>query len=363
MIDIEEAEEAPTGAPAWMATFADLMSLLMCFFVLLLSFSEMDVLKYKQLSGSMRNAFGVQSKVNVKHIPKGTSVIAREFSPGKPEPTHMKTIHQFTTEITKPSLEVGKGPGNLNAPELDESDLEALKNSKELEERLRALFANTAKDAEKLRKDLKGEVDNGNIDIESQGQTIVIRIREKASFPSGRAELNTDFKPVIGKLRDSLKQVRGQIAVEGHTDNVPVRSRRIKSNWDLSSSRALSVAHELFKGNELDDSRFVVTGHAATNPHVPNDTQENRARNRRVEIVIRQSFEDHPESDLQSQLPDQSAPETSGGETPPSEEQLTEEQPQTEQTQEQPSAEPEPLPENTAPQTTPQEILGGQPTT
>ena len=70
-----------------MGTFADLMALLMCFFVLLLSFSEMDVQKYKQVAGSMAAAFGVQNKVQAKDIPKGTSVIAQEFSPGKPQPT------------------------------------------------------------------------------------------------------------------------------------------------------------------------------------------------------------------------------------------------------------------------------------
>ena len=72
------------GAPAWMATFADLATLLMCFFVLLLSFSEMDVLKFQQIAGSMKNAFGVQNVLNVNDIPKGTSIIAQEFRPGRP---------------------------------------------------------------------------------------------------------------------------------------------------------------------------------------------------------------------------------------------------------------------------------------
>ena len=75
MLEFDE-EESPPGTPAWMATFADLMSLLMCFFVLLLSFSEMDVEKYKQIAGSMKNAFGVQNQVKVQDIPKGTSIIA-----------------------------------------------------------------------------------------------------------------------------------------------------------------------------------------------------------------------------------------------------------------------------------------------
>ena len=83
-------------------TFADLMTLLMCFFVLLLSFSEMDVAKFKQLSGSMKDAFGVQAEVEVETIPKGTSVIAQEFSPGKPEPTALERsspVHRGTQQV------------------------------------------------------------------------------------------------------------------------------------------------------------------------------------------------------------------------------------------------------------------------
>ncbi len=77
----------PPPLPAWVATFADLMALLLVFFVLLLSFSEMDAMKFKRLAGSMAQAFGVQAELQVDEVPKGTSVIAREFSPGKPEPT------------------------------------------------------------------------------------------------------------------------------------------------------------------------------------------------------------------------------------------------------------------------------------
>jgi chemotaxis protein MotB len=83
---------SPEGLAPWMATFADLMALLMCFFVLLLSFSEMDVLKFKQIAGSMKFAFGVQNKIEVKDIPKGTSVIAMEFRPGRPDLTPIDTI-------------------------------------------------------------------------------------------------------------------------------------------------------------------------------------------------------------------------------------------------------------------------------
>ena len=92
-----------------MGTFADLMSLLMCFFVLLLSFSEMDVLKFKQIAGSMKFAFGVQNKIEEKDIPKGTSVIAMEFRPGRPDPTPIETIQQQTIEMTQQMLEFQAG--------------------------------------------------------------------------------------------------------------------------------------------------------------------------------------------------------------------------------------------------------------
>ncbi|MCB1679667.1 MAG: flagellar motor protein MotB [Halioglobus sp.] len=286
MIEFEE-EEARAGAPAWMATFADLMSLLMCFFVLLLSFSEMDVLKYKQIAGSMKNAFGVQNEVKVKDIPKGTSIIAREFSPGKPQPTQIDTVKQFTTQTTQPSLQVG----NPDAADIDPANLDREQTAKLLEEKLASLVAQTVADADKLRTMLNKELEEGKIDIESAGRSITIRIRENGSFPSGSATLNPDFVPVMATLREALQDIGGRIAVEGHTDDIPITSPRFLTNWDLSASRALSVTHELIAGGILDQGRFMVIGHADTQPYRPNTTAENRARNRRVEIVIRQGLD------------------------------------------------------------------------
>ena len=101
--------DCPKGIPAWMATFADLMSLLMCFFVLLLSFSEMDVVKFKQIAGSMQYAFGVQNQIEVKNIPKGTTVIAQEFRPGRPDPTPIETIMQHTIDNSEAELDFKDG--------------------------------------------------------------------------------------------------------------------------------------------------------------------------------------------------------------------------------------------------------------
>jgi chemotaxis protein MotB len=282
MIEFEAEEEQSPGIPAWMATFADLMSLLMCFFVLLLSFSEMDVVKYKQVAGSMKNAFGVQNQVNVMDIPKGTSIIAQEFSPGKPKPSQIKTINQVTTETTKASLSVG----NPDAAKLDIEEREVAERV--LQEKLIELTAKTEADTENLREILRHDIRDGKIDIESQGSVITIRIREQGSFPSASATLNPDFKPVMETLRDALVDINGTISVEGHTDNIPIISGSFRSNWGLSSSRALSVTHELLKDTVLDDKRFVVVGHADTQPFGPNDSSQSRAQNRRVEVVIRQ---------------------------------------------------------------------------
>lgn len=273
--------------PAWMATFADLMSLLMCFFVLLLSFSEMDVEKFKQIAGSMRSAFGVQDQLRLDAIPKGTSVVATEFSPGKTTESIVETIQQVTDDVSEPSLRVGEG-------DLERSDVEEL-----LQEKVASLLADTQADADALKKMLEEEVTTGKVDVETDGRTITVRIREQGSFPSGSATLNTDFRPVLERIRDALDEIPGTVSVEGHTDDVPMRGGRYESNWALSSSRALSVVHELLRGDVLDDERMMVVGFADSRPFTFNDTVEGRSSNRRVEIVIRQGIDDGGDTTLQ----------------------------------------------------------------
>ncbi len=126
------------------------------------------------------------------------------------------------------------------------------------------------------------------IQIETQDASIVIRIREKGSFPSGEARFDPAFAPVLAKLRESMSDVDGTIAVAGHTDDIPIKTHLYRSNWDLSSARAVSVVHALLEHGALEAARFVVEGHGDAHPLVPNDTLANRAHNRRVEITIRQ---------------------------------------------------------------------------
>lgn len=291
----------PPGLPAWMGTFADLMSLLMCFFVLLLSFSEMDVLKFKQIAGSMKFAFGVQNKIEVKDIPKGTSIIAQEFRPGKPEPTPIEVIQQQTMEMTQQMLEFQAGDeteaggrqeqrgaerGGQSQSTADAMSLESVQQAKDEMDQAKQEEVNEL--VKKIAEQLEKQIQDGAIELESLGQQVIIRIRENGSFPSGSAFLQPQFKPIMREIGLLLNTVPGEIMISGNTDNQGISSELFTSNWDLSSKRAVAIAHEIIKVPGFDQSRLLVVGHADTRPLVPNNTRLNRRLNRRVEIAINQ---------------------------------------------------------------------------
>lgn len=286
-------EEEP-GIPSWMPTFADLMSLLMCFFVLLLSFSEMDALKFKRLAGSMRDAFGVQNKLNVKDIPKGTSIIAQEFSPGRPDPTPIHEIWQKTDRDQSLTLDTQCDAGETDARK--EGAPDDAKSA--LMEKLQGMIKQTEADAVDLANALRDQIARGEVEIETHGREITVRIKEKGSFKSGSANLKKSYVKVLRKLQETLADKPGIIAVHGHTDNVPIRTARFRSNWDLSSARAVSVAHALLVGGKLNPGRFTVSGFAETRPLEANDSNKARARNRRVELVIKQGFDSTTQAQL-----------------------------------------------------------------
>lgn len=275
----------PAGAPLWMTTFADMMTLLLCFFVLLLSFSEMDVQKFKQIAGSIAFAFGIQKDITAHEIPKGTSVVKKEFSPALPQPTLINSIRQMTTDLNKKVL----------ANPISDAHSQSVEETEEF--------------AKNLANMMSKEIQNGNIEIETKEQKIIIRILEKGAFPSGSDVLNDDFYPIIAKIRNAMRHVPGGIKITGHTDDVPIYTNRFRSNWDLSAARAVSVLHALLGHDKFDTyhklkpkerlkkDRFEVVGFGETRPIVKNNSPSNRARNRRVDIIIQQG-EDLPARDL-----------------------------------------------------------------
>ncbi len=287
----------PPGLPAYMGTFADLMSLLMCFFVLLLSFSEMDVQKFKQIAGSMAFAFGVQNKIEVKDIPKGTSVIAMEFRPGRPDPTPIDTIQQQTIDMTQQTMEFQAGEEDSAGGRQEQRDDKTGGASDSTDEQTEQSPSEpeTAEMQEqvnemvkKIAEQLEEQIQDGAIELESLGQQIIIRVRESGAFPSGSTFLQPRFKPIIQQVGAILRDIPGEITISGHTDNEQVSDELNSNNWELSAKRAVSVATEMLKGTGLEKDRLVVVGRADTRPLVPNDTDQNRRRNRRVEISILQ---------------------------------------------------------------------------
>ena len=260
-------EESPKtySAPPWIVTFADLMVLLMCFFVLMLSFSEMDAEKFKLLSGSMHEAFGVQTSLRTDDPPKGTSLEAQEFSPATPEPTDRNDVRQYTVDSDLNTLDLGL-----------EARLKELKAQEEqAEERM-----------QRLREVFQQEIEDGRLLIRRDSTNVVIQLLEKDSFASGNAELEAGAHDALAKVGRMIVSMPGAITVAGHTDNVPIRSGGMyRSNWDLSAARAASVAHELLAAG-VEPARLMVSGHADTQPRVANDTPEHRALNRRVDITF-----------------------------------------------------------------------------
>jgi chemotaxis protein MotB len=199
---IEEEEEEcpkcpPVGAPAWMATFADMATLLMAFFVLILSFAEFNVPKFKQISGSLKNAFGVQKIVPIVEQPKGTTVLSLNFSPS-PAKSVTDEMTQQTTETTKPDLE--------SQTKTKDSDGSGEKQS----------------DAEDLVKALKEAVARGDIQVETLGENVVVNFTpteaeqkdlpqllqqtlnaiEKAKAATGKSEQDVLFGGIEGQLAE-----------------------------------------------------------------------------------------------------------------------------------------------------------------
>lgn len=283
--DIFDNDEDDSPDQGWLVTFSDLLSLLLCFFVVLLSVADFDPIKYKQIQSNMTNAFGVQREIPLEDIPKGTSVVATHFQPGIPDETPIETIQQITREQERDSLRLGEPDAELER----ERDM---REAVETLDEMMKLTKDTEVDAEMLRKLLRAEIEAGQIDVESEDRTILIRIREKGSFTSGSAYLNNDFVKVIDKIGVAIGQIEGRIFVEGHTDSIPINSFAYPSNWDLSVSRAASVTRRLVRPDTgINPRRVTASGFAATRPQAVNSTADGRARNRRVEIIIKQPID------------------------------------------------------------------------
>jgi chemotaxis protein MotB len=278
--EIEEEEEEcpkcpPVGAPAWMATFADMATLLMAFFVLILSFAEFNVPKFKQISGSLKNAFGVQRVVPVMEPPKGTTILSLNFSPS-PDPALIKEITQQTTETLKPEVEtkVEKGEGAEGGEAGGEGD----GSGKMLE---------TAE----LAAQLQSAIDRGDVEIESLGENVVVNFKsdadenlpqmlqetldaiEKVKQATGKADQEILFGGLEKKLEElALAAQRSEENTKTSDSDIDGEQQQEKEQKAELAEQALQVAlkQEIDQGlvavERIDDKVIVTVGSGGAFP-------------------------------------------------------------------------------------------------
>ncbi|MCH7681344.1 flagellar motor protein MotB [candidate division KSB1 bacterium] len=227
----EEEDDAPSS-PAWMATFADMMTLLMCFFILILSFSSIELDKFKMAMGSLQGALGTLG-VQKKLLPDQSW-----FSPNT----------QNTDQIKENSI-------------LDH--------------------------IEKMREQIKKEGLEDKISIEEEGGEVYIQMKDDMMFQSGKAELKPTYFNLLSLIAKTFLADAKQIRVEGHTDNIPIQTKEYQSNWELSIQRALNVVRYFVNHENIHPAKLIIAGYGEHKPIAANDSPSNRAKNRRVLLNVK----------------------------------------------------------------------------
>lgn len=236
-MDFDDRDDAPQGAPDWIVTFADLMSLLLTFFVLLLSMSSIQIDKYRLALGSIKAAFGAKDDLSLSEMPAGENVLpSLRQNPG------------------------GEGEAQGEGP-----------TPAEMEQELQRVLQES------------GLAKHGQAKLTQHGA--ILQLNGDLLFESGAAEINPAALPVLEGLADYIATVDRSIDIIGHTDDVPISTPTYPSNWELSAARAgQAVRYMVERGVRPQQLRAI--GQADTVPLVPNDSPENRAKNRRVEFVF-----------------------------------------------------------------------------
>lgn len=241
------------GAPRWMVTFADLMALLFALFVLLLSFSEVDSDSFQKNAGPMRSAFGMGDRILA-------STAMPSIQPGQSGPGR------------------SQGRGQTASQSRAQQTAEIMEITRRQQAKRSFLF--------QFRRSLEREISESRIVLIDEGNRIIIRFPGATSFLPGSDQLAEGFEPALHRIASIIKATKGQILVSGHTDSSPISTARFRSNWDLSSARAVTVVHYLISQAHVRSDRITVQGFAASRPIAANDTPENQNKNRRVEIAI-----------------------------------------------------------------------------
>lgn len=271
--------EEPKGGAAWLGTFADLMNLLLCFFVLLFSMSTIDAQKFEQIAASLSDSFsifsgGATSLTEGVLISNGVSQLNEldEYlnSMGK---TNKDSKHDDAFDVEDHmSAQNTEASADVEKAVAAQMEAESLKDMEETAEIIQEILEEQNLDKE--------------VDIDFTSQYVQLTLNGALLFDSGSGTIKNDALPILDKIGVILqKYSKSEIEIEGHTDNVPI-SGRYASNNELSSARALSVFEYLMEHTTLNPARVKHTGRGEYLPVADNSTPEGRAQNRRVEIKI-----------------------------------------------------------------------------
>ncbi|MGA2735995.1 MAG: flagellar motor protein MotB [Bryobacteraceae bacterium] len=238
--------EEPANHERWLVSYADFITLLFAFFVVMFATSQADHGKAAQVSESVRKALGEgQDKSAVAAILGGT-----KGDKGKGN-----------------AMMQGPGGARPTAQEKPPS-------------------ADLAASMESLRTALKLEIGKGQIQISLEPRGLVISLRESGFFASGDDGVFPGTYPTVGKIAQAIAALPSQVRLEGHTDAIPIHNSRFRSNWDLSAARSIAMLELLVSRFDIPAQRLAVAGYADTVPVESNDAEMGRAHNRRVDIVI-----------------------------------------------------------------------------
>jgi len=237
------AKKEKKGLPPWMATFADLSTLLLTFFVLLLTFANMDVQKFKEMLGSVKDAFGVQFEEQ------------GQFQPVKPKPQPVPQRESLMQ--TRPVAPIASARDEVEARQM----------------------------AAKIRQLVKEVGLDKAVQITAGRGGVRLRVKGRLLFEPGQAVVKRGAMKLLHGLAQVMKKFRYYLTVEGHTDSLPIRNARFPSNWELSAARATAVLRALVSMG-VPKRRVVAVGYADNYPIADNSTEAGREKNRRVEFVL-----------------------------------------------------------------------------
>ena len=259
-------EDPPKGSPAWMATFSDLMNLLLCFFVMLFAMSTVDAEKFDAVVASLQSAFSI--------LPSGGAAIGEGvmISSGVSQLEMYDVYFDEKTDSSSTEESVG-----TEVDVKEEFREEALDESEKMAEEISNLVAQF------------GIQDQ--VEVDFNAEYVLLNMNGTFLFDSAKAEMKAEAYPLIDKVGKILvKYDKNIIEVEGHTDNVPMTSRAFRDNNELSMQRALTVADYLRETTTINPAYLKSSGRGEYVPIADNSTAEGRARNRRVEIKIYNSY-------------------------------------------------------------------------